>query len=107
MRWVNSRLFIISWPLSVLCFCCCLSYAQPDEGKRRNQRRGSPLHFKLSSKGVIRICFVPTVETRLRRVWLSVQAAAQKYKQTPPVCVLLVAQRFRREPNFVLVAERR
>ena len=31
-------------------------------GKRRNQRRGSPPHLKLSSKGVIRICFVPTVE---------------------------------------------
>jgi ribosomal protein L40E len=27
---------------SVICFCCCLSYAQPEAGKRRKQRRGKP-----------------------------------------------------------------
>ena len=45
-RWAKWQLFTTSSPLSVLCFCCCLSYAQPDGGKRRKQRRGNPPHLK-------------------------------------------------------------
>ena len=33
---------------SVICFCCCLSYAQPEAGKRRKQRRGNPPRLKYS-----------------------------------------------------------
>ncbi len=40
------RSSIISSLLSVVCFCCCLSYAQPEAEKRRKQRRGSPPHLK-------------------------------------------------------------